>query len=740
MAKNEFIKSVTIVERYSEFYFPHVIAIFKTGITGKKRLIKDLNNQWPDKEINTKDFPDSYDEDNHIFTYINENQKRLKYSDSATDANNRYGSSLPSSTAAMWSPLEKDKKTNASVHYSNIDNFKSRSEIDKKYRQFNGGYYPPYWEIIKTGGTSSISYFTVAGEEIVQANGEYEKNTEDELKQSRRSFNVDSYYLNNGAEIRISWSYNRSFVGGERYSNNWGDEMSPTDLGLTTITEGITANYEKSVQIWIPENEITDTNKPSFTLCTKTSVIGTGSTVSTADGGFTYSLLLNEEDFGFAFITTTTEDSSNDYPLLEKKFWLTGRKTFYNRLTGEPYERTFSTGAEDKEILKEVLRKWQQKYKNSRLQIATNSFGTYTNRRPQPTVEWLLPTQELITGSGPSGASGASGASGSTASDVITATPSEPLRGSFLFDVTIKDTMFNPEIGELTVIEKEDVDPFLFGQEAEQELLDPEYSEELFASIEEQIEFNLASYFSESEGQDEGIVYGEAGGGSTTNTTGTSTTGTSTTGTDTTSTVTPVMTGQNNIQNSSAGGSGDRRFQLSRTIKGKKVLNGELPQSLLAAPDIPKAPKIEKNAAKKLTELNKAYRAQFGKDIAISDGYRVFDVQNRIFDWNYYETSLNPYSGKSDLPGVKNKGRKKGSFTKGKPMGIAAAKPGTSNHGWGQAIDIGDMGGGPGNKFFDWMDANAKNYGWINPGWAKKPGAGYEPWHWEYDGPDLYKD
>jgi LAS superfamily LD-carboxypeptidase LdcB len=729
MAKNEFIKTVTIIERYAEFSFPHVIAIFKTGTTGKKRLIKDLNNVWESKEINTKDFPSDYDEDKYIFNYINENQKRLKYSDSATDANNRYGSSLPSSTAAMWSPLEKGGKTNASVHYSNIDYLKSRTEIDKKYRQFNGGYYPPYWEILKEGGTSSVAYFTAGGEEQVQVDSNYEKNTEEELKQSKRSFNVDSYYLNNGAEIRISWSYNRSFVGGERYSNNWGDEMSPTDLGLTTITEGITANYEKSVQIWIPENEITDPNKPSFTLCTKKSVIGTGSTVSTANGGFTYSLLLNEEDFGFAFITTATEDTTNYYPLFEKKFWLTGRKTFYNRLTGEPYDRIFSTGAEDKDILKEVLRKWQQKYKNSRLQIATNSFGTYTNRRPQPTLEWLLPTQELITGSGASG-SGASGASGSTGS-VVAATPSEPLRGSFLFDVTIKDTMFNPEIGELTVIEKEDVDPFLFGQEAEPTLIDPEYSEELFASEEEQIEFNLASYFSESEGQDVGGVYGQPGGS------GTPTTTTSTTTTTTTTTTTDTGGGVNTGAAKDGGGTGIRRFQKSLVIKGVKVLNGELPQSLLAKPDFSNA-KIEKNAAKKLSELNKAYNAQFGKDIKITDGYRVFDVQNKIFDWNYFETALNPFSGKVDKE--KGKGRKIGSFTKGKPMGVAAAPPGTSKHGWGQAIDIDNMGSGPGNKFFEWMDANAKNFGWVNPPWAKKAGAGYEPWHWEYNGSDLYKD
>jgi LAS superfamily LD-carboxypeptidase LdcB len=36
------------------------------------------------------------------------------------------------------------------------------------------------------------------------------------------------------------------------------------------------------------------------------------------------------------------------------------------------------------------------------------------------------------------------------------------------------------------------------------------------------------------------------------------------------------------------------------------------------------------------------------------------------------------------------------------------------------------------------MEQNAKKYGWINPAWAKKAGAGYEPWHWEYIGDDLF--
>jgi len=69
--------------------------------------------------------------------------------------------------------------------------------------------------------------------------------------------------------------------------------------------------------------------------------------------------------------------------------------------------------------------------------------------------------------------------------------------------------------------------------------------------------------------------------------------------------------------------------------------------------------------------------------------------------------------------------------------GVCAAKPGTSQHGWGKAIDFRDRRGGltfasPG---FKWLQANAAAYGWNHPGWARPGGSGCdEPWHWEWVG------
>jgi LAS superfamily LD-carboxypeptidase LdcB len=167
-----------------------------------------------------------------------------------------------------------------------------------------------------------------------------------------------------------------------------------------------------------------------------------------------------------------------------------------------------------------------------------------------------------------------------------------------------------------------------------------------------------------------------------------------------------------------AGGAGDRRFQQQLTIRGRVVKNGEIPKDLLAKVDFG-GYLLEKHAAVKFSALNKAFKEKFGKNFEISGPYRTIDVGINIFDWDLFNRT--------------GACRKKGSNGK-----TAAAKPGTSKHGWGQAMDIGGFGKGPGNAYFDWMEINAKKYGWINPAWAKKPGPGYEPWHWEYIGDDLF--
>ena len=128
--------------------------------------------------------------------------------------------------------------------------------------------------------------------------------------------------------------------------------------------------------------------------------------------------------------------------------------------------------------------------------------------------------------------------------------------------------------------------------------------------------------------------------------------------------------------------------------------NGRIPASALCP--VPSAPALllECGAAAAFDQLNTAFRAVFGQDIGITDGYRSYDEQ------------------------VACRAEK----------GNLRADPGTSNHGWAKAVDIGgccDVNTGSGAAF-DWLTANAARFGWVHPAWAQPGGSKPEPWHWEY--------
>ena len=106
---------------------------------------------------------------------------------------------------------------------------------------------------------------------------------------------------------------------------------------------------------------------------------------------------------------------------------------------------------------------------------------------------------------------------------------------------------------------------------------------------------------------------------------------------------------------------------------------------------------LRADAATALAEMNLAFRARFGRDLCVTDGYRTLSEQRIVK-------------------------RQKGGM---------AAVPGRSNHGWGLAIDLcpTDTRG----EAWSWIRENGSVYGWENPAWAQRSGSGpYEPWHWEY--------
>jgi cell wall-associated NlpC family hydrolase len=106
------------------------------------------------------------------------------------------------------------------------------------------------------------------------------------------------------------------------------------------------------------------------------------------------------------------------------------------------------------------------------------------------------------------------------------------------------------------------------------------------------------------------------------------------------------------------------------------------------------------DAAAAYRAMSSAFAAAFGAPICITDSYRTYASQVRL------------YGQKPAL----------------------AAVPGTSNHGWGLAVDL--CGGIQtyGTAQYRWMVANAGRFGWLHPTWADPGNGREEPWHWEYAG------
>ena len=128
------------------------------------------------------------------------------------------------------------------------------------------------------------------------------------------------------------------------------------------------------------------------------------------------------------------------------------------------------------------------------------------------------------------------------------------------------------------------------------------------------------------------------------------------------------------------------------------AINGELPDTVLCTLWDPKH-RLRADAAVAMAKLNVAYKQHFGENICLTDSYRTIAEQRRL---------------RAVKPGL-------------------AAVPGTSEHGWGLAVDLcGGVEKGTGARY-QWMRANAPAYGIDNPAWALAGASSqYEPWHWEY--------
>lgn len=137
-----------------------------------------------------------------------------------------------------------------------------------------------------------------------------------------------------------------------------------------------------------------------------------------------------------------------------------------------------------------------------------------------------------------------------------------------------------------------------------------------------------------------------------------------------------------------------------RTPSVAGLSNGQLPGRVLCVVPGGSGQRLRADAAVAFVRLAGAYRAAFGDPICLTDGYRTLGQQRQL---------------RRIKPGL-------------------SARPGTSEHGWGLAIDLACGVQSFRSEKHAWMVAHAGRYGWYLPPWAQRGGSRPEPWHWEYAG------
>ena len=122
--------------------------------------------------------------------------------------------------------------------------------------------------------------------------------------------------------------------------------------------------------------------------------------------------------------------------------------------------------------------------------------------------------------------------------------------------------------------------------------------------------------------------------------------------------------------------------------------DGLIPSSQLCA--IIGGGRLRPDAAAAFNAMSQAYAQAFGTNLCVGDSYRSYSQQVSIF---------------RERPSL-------------------AAVPGTSNHGWGLAVDLGCGVQSSRSAQYRWMTRTASQFGWVHPAWAVHDP--YEPWHWEF--------
>lgn len=129
-----------------------------------------------------------------------------------------------------------------------------------------------------------------------------------------------------------------------------------------------------------------------------------------------------------------------------------------------------------------------------------------------------------------------------------------------------------------------------------------------------------------------------------------------------------------------------------------EVENGRLTDEYLCR--VGQGHKLRPDAAAAFVALAEAYDADRGRSLldCVTDSYRSYEQQVDL-------KARKPY---------------------------LAAAPGTSNHGWGVAIDLACGMDSYDSSLYGWLAQYGGDFGWENPPWAQPSGSKPEPWHWEY--------
>lgn len=109
---------------------------------------------------------------------------------------------------------------------------------------------------------------------------------------------------------------------------------------------------------------------------------------------------------------------------------------------------------------------------------------------------------------------------------------------------------------------------------------------------------------------------------------------------------------------------------------------------------------LRRDAGNAFIQMAAAYKQATGRSLGITEGWRSYDEQVRLY--NLYR------QGRGNL----------------------AAKPGTSTHGAGTAVDVNGY-GDPNGPAFQWLRQNSGRFGYK---WTGGTFSQVEPWHWDYVG------